>query len=280
MVRIGFALLALLTACAPVGRKPEDTAAGIPFDALLPSGRNLFAFDFTQARYRKLPLKESASDSSGLCRAVDSLRAGWPGKSGWLALPAPSRPFSPMQAAWGPSGNFFLLDRAGKRLGLYDSNAQFLSGIPLPAEIRERNLEAFQVFWTRDGTFSFLDLAEGKAWQYTELRAAGGGDWRLKNSVRLPVGLESCLWEPFFSSPCCLRPQGNGQCFDAYFNPIGPWPSAGVGAGMRPVAAAVPGEWMLLLDGGPACASPAVCLQPAKGQPSTCPGETEAAPSK
>lgn len=270
----------MLSGCASSAPRESRPAHSSAPDALLPSGRNLFAFDFAQARYQKLAFSRGAPDSTGVCRALDSLRAGWPRPSEWLALPAPGRPFSPRLAVWGPSGNFYILDRSGRRLDLYDSNAQFLSGIPLPPELRDRNLEAFQVFWTRDGTFSFLDLGEGKAWQYTEIRSVGGGDWRLKNTVRLPVGLETCLWEPWFRAPCCLAADGRGRCFDVYFNPVGPWPGPAAGTGIRPAPGPGAGEWSLIFDGGPACAAPPACFQPGKGLTATCPSETEAAPPK
>lgn len=283
----------LLLACAQAPRTGEgNPPAASRADALLPSGRNLFAFDFARARYQSLPLSRGPADSGAACRALDSVRAGWPRPEGWLALPAPGRPFAPMQAAWGPSGNFFLLDRVSKRLGLYDTSAQFLSGIPLPAEIRERNLESFQVFWSRDGGFTFLDRDEGRVWQYAELRAAGGhGDWRLRHSARLPLDLGPCLWEPFFREPCCLAAAGKGDgailgtCFDIYFNRIGPLrpgePGAAAGpfpAGIRAVPAG--GEWKLILEGGPACAAPPACHHAVGAAFTSCPAEPDPAAPK
>ncbi|MEO7425712.1 MAG: hypothetical protein ABI036_11030 [Fibrobacteria bacterium] len=245
-------------------------------DALLPSGRNLFVFDFSQSRYQKWNLSQGPMDSAGMCRVLDSLNGDWSDSQHWLALPAPSRPFVPMRAIWGASGGFFLLDRAGKRLSLYDTNAQFLSTFPLPQEIRDRNLDRFEVFWTRDGRFSFLDLGEGKVWQYAELRTTGNqGDWRLQNVINLPVGLESCQWEPYFRDPCCIR-GGKAACFDKYFNPVGP--SRDMGApGPHPVIDAA-GEWKLILEGEAACGprEPA-CFLPGKGLYSTCPAETDTA---
>lgn len=274
----------LLGGCAPVARSGSEKPPAVPrADAMLPTGRNLFAFDFARARYQSLPLSRGPADSGAACRALDSIKAGWPYADRWLALPAPSRPFAPMQASWGPSGNFFLLDRAGKRLGLYDTNAQFLSGIPLPAEIRDRNLESFQVFWTRDGSFSFLDGNEGRVWQYAELRTAGGsGDWRLRHSFRIPVDVGACLWEPYFREPCCLAGKGGGEgtCFDIYFNRVGPFRGSAEGPGPGPAGIrAVPagGEWMLTLDGGPACAAPPACQTPGGAALSTC--RTDAGPA-
>ncbi|MDB5049411.1 MAG: hypothetical protein JWO30_2482 [Fibrobacteres bacterium] len=271
------ATMVLIGCASAPGKSPA--AAGTPrVDAILPSGRNLFVFDFSQSRYQKWTLSRGPADSLGLCRVLDTLAGNWGDASHWLALPSPSQPFSPMLAVWGPSGNFFLLDRAGKRLNLYDTSAQFLSSFPLPAEIRERNLDRFEVFWTRDGQFSFLDLGEGKVWQYAELRSAGDqGDWRLRNTVHLPVGLEACLWEPFFRDPCCIQ-NGKGVCFDKYFNPVAPWPGDSGTAGLRPGMTADASEWKLILDGGAACGSrPPVCFQPDKGLLSTCPAETDAA---
>lgn len=254
-------------------------------DAVLPSGRNLFLFDFTQSRYRKWSLGEGPADTSGLCRILDTLQTEGSAPTGWLALPAPSQPFAPLRAVWGPSGNFFLLDRVGKRLVLYDSSAQLLSSFPLPREIRDRGLDRVEVLWTRDGLFSFLDLGEGVVRQYMELRTPGGhGDWRLRNTIRLPVGLEGCVWEPYFRNPCCVRGDARPPvCFDAYFNPLGPWTgdrSATGARGIRPVPDGS-GGWRLILHGGPACAtdrSPA-CYSPDKGLISTCPAETDAAPA-
>lgn len=277
-------LTCLVDGCAPVPRT-ENASAVSRADALLPTGKHLFAFDFARARYQRLPLAKSPADSGAACRVIDSVRAGWPDPDGWLALPTASRPFAPMQAVWGPSGNFFLLDRAGKRLSLYDTNAQSLSGIPLPAEIRDRNLESFQVFWTRDGSFSFLDRDAGRVWQYAEIRAAGGhGDWRLRNSVRLPVDLGPCLWEPYFREPCCLAGKrgGGGTCFDIYFNRIGPYRAArdpdSAGAdfsGIRALPAS--GDWMVKLEGGPTCASPPVCHASGGGALATCPADLDPA---
>jgi hypothetical protein len=269
---------------ASAGHSAPPTArrSNAAVDAVLPSGRNLFLFDFTQSRYRKWTLAEGPNDTLGLCRILDTLQ-GDGAVSGWLALPAPSQPFAPMRAFWGPSGNFFLLDRAAKRLVQYDSSAQFLSSFPLPREIRDRGLDRFEVYWTRDGLFSFLDLGEGTVRQYAELRAPGGqGDWRLRNTIRLPVGLETCVWEPYLRNPCCRRGDaGRPVCFDAYFNPLGPWPGdRPAAAGLRPFPDGS-GGWSLILDGGPACApsrSP-VCFSPDKGLLSTCPAETDAAPA-
>ncbi|MDB5107050.1 MAG: hypothetical protein JWP91_4739 [Fibrobacteres bacterium] len=296
----------LWAACAPSlpssrPGKAESSAAGIgsasavTVDAVLPTGRNLFLFDFSRSRFRKWTLSRGPMDSLGLCRVLDTLQGDWGDAGNWRALAAPSRPFAPMRAFWGPSGNFFLLDRAGKRLGLYDSSAQFLSSFPLPSEIRERNLDRIEVFWTRDGLFSFLDLGEGKVWQYAEQRSPGGqGDWRLRNTVRLPVGLESCLWEPFFRDPCCIQGEAGGAnsgtrteygakgvCFDKYFNPIGPWPEGSAVPGLRPAVSGSGSGWILRLDGGPACGqSPPACFSPDKGNLSTCPTETDAAPAR
>ena len=257
----------------------------VAMDAVLPSGRNLFLFDFTQSRYRKWSLTDGPADTSGLCRILDTLHGDGTAPSGWLALPAPSQPFAPLRAVWGPSGNFYLLDRAGKRLVLYDSSAQFLSSFPLPREIRDRGLDRFEVFWTRDGVFSFLDLGEGAVHQYMELRTPGGqGDWRLRNTIRLPVGLEGCLWEPFLRNPCCIRGDARQPvCFDAYFNPLGPWPGTRPAAGKKGIRPLPDpgGGWRLILDGGPDCSaavSPA-CFSPDKGLFYTCPAETDAAPA-
>lgn len=269
---LGLALC--LAACAPQpSHRAEGGASRAPVDAWLPTGRALFAFDFARARVQKASLARGPEDSLGSCRLLDSARAGFPHPDGWLALPSPMRPFAPMRAVWGPSGDFFLLDRAGPRLMLYDSNAQFLSGVGLPPEIRGRNLDAFQVFWTRDGSFVFVDLGEGVVRQYAELRSyPDQGDWRLRSTVRLPVGTGACAWEPFLRDPCCLSAGGPPVCFDAYFNPRGPWAPPGPGSG--PVLKALPSpdgrEWEMALDGGPGCAAAPVCFAPGKG-PADCP---------
>lgn len=222
---ISFPLAACaLFACAHAPR--NSAAEDRTIDAVLPSGRNLFLFDFARARYQKWADGTPPADSGSAAAA-------------WLALPAPSFPFAPMQAVWGPNGNFFLLDRVGKRLVLYDTGAQFLSSLPLPAEIRDKPLDRMQVFWNPDGVFSFLDLGEGWAWRFEEARAGGagegpGGDWRPGVRVRLPVGLDACVWKPFSRDLCCTLPRGNlnatpaaasagGACFDNYFNPRGAW---------------------------------------------------------
>jgi hypothetical protein len=307
--RIGavFAAFALLIAgCAPrpdgsAGSNPrslpspqsdlpgtENPVAGrgsaATVDAILPTGRNLFLFDFNQSRYQKWTMSTGQMDTLGLCRMLDTLGSDWAAPAHWLAIPEPIQTFAPMRAFWGPSGNFFLLDRAGKRLAAYDSGAQIISSFPLPREIRDRNLDRFEVFWTRDGLFSFLDLGDGTVRQYAELRTLGGqGDWRLRNTVRLPVGLQTCLWEPFFREPCCLQGAPGalkGVCFDKYFNPTGPWPSAPTMPGLSPTVS--PDGWRLVLDGGPGCApgkNPVqACFSPEKGLLPTCPAETEPAP--
>jgi hypothetical protein len=181
-----------------------------------------------------------------------------------------------MQAAWGPNGDFFLLDRAGPRLMLYDSNAQFLSGVALPPEIRGRNLDAFQVFWSRDGSFAFVDLGEGVVRQYSELRSyspnSDQGDWRLRNTLRLPVGTGACVWEPFRRNPCCLSARGAAACFDAYFNPIGAWAPPAPGPGLKALPSRDGRDWLIALDGGPACAARPLCFLPGKGPADCAPG--------
>jgi hypothetical protein len=281
-----FSLLASLFACALPSPSPSSSSmmrakqaatSRNTVDALLPSGRNLFLFDFAQSRYQKWPLASGPDTGdgtrNGLCGIADTLKGDWSAPSHWLALPSPVQPFTPTQAIWGPSGNFFLLDRAGKRLCLYDSGAQFLSGFPLPQEIRERNLERFQVFWTRDGLFSFVDLAEGKVWQYAELRSTGGsGDWRLRNTINLPLGMDACVWEPFSRNPCCMRGhanqagKGNAVCFDKYFSVIGGWnpPARDGGPRIEPVGGEA--SWRIVFDPAPACGSAArYSFSPDKG---------------
>jgi hypothetical protein len=287
---LAFAWLACATAmlsAAPVAKAPAASQAkqapsgSRRVDAVVPSGRNLFVFDFTQSRYQKWTLSRGPADSLGFCRVLDTLAGNWSEALHWLALSAPSRPFVPMKAFWGPSGNFFLLDRAGKRLAIYDTSAQFLSSLPLPPEIRDRNLDRFEMFWTLDGQFTFLDLGEGMLWQYAEIRTGSGGDWRLRNTQRLPMGLETCLWEPYFRAPCCIK-DGKGVCYDKYFNPVGPWPSASGAAGILRRAAPTPdGDWRLILDGGRACGSrtPA-CYLPDKSAFSTCPADPAPAPPR
>lgn len=300
---IAAAALFCLSGCAPTrpagsipengfgGSQPLNAGPSVPrtargstaaVDAVLPTGRNLFIFDFTQSRYRKWTLAEGPADSMGLCRILDTIQGVGGIASGWLALPAPNQPFSPVRVFWGPSGNFYLLDRAAKRLVLYDSSAQFLSSFPLPREIRDRSLDRLEVFWTRDGQFSFLDLGEGFVRQYMESRTPGGqGDWRLRNTIRLPVGLQSCVWEPFLRNPCCTRGDARQPvCFDAYFNPLGLWPGYRPMAGINPVPDGT-GEWRLILDGGPDCAPTRslACFSPDKGLLSTCPAVPDAAPA-
>jgi hypothetical protein len=274
-------------ACAPapdrdsLSHRSPRADASPHADAVLPSGRNLFVFDFSQSRYQKWTLSAGPADSLGVCRVLDTLAGNWADRSHWLALPSPSQPFAPMLAFWGPNGNFFLLDRVGKRLGMYDTSAQFLSSFPLPPEIRDRNLDRFEVFWTRDGQFSFLDLGEGMVWQFAELRTAGGqGEWRLRNTVRLPMGLEACLWEPYLRDPCCLQ-AGASVCFDPYFNPLKGGPKGPGPRGLLPRASSSSPGWNLILDGGPACASrPPACFLADKAEFSTCPSEADAAPPR
>jgi hypothetical protein len=276
---IGIAVFGLaaacLTACVPPpARSPGYGPERSPVDAWLPAGRAFFAFDFARARAQKASLARGPEDSLGVCRLLDSVRAGFPHSDGWLALTSPIRPFAPMQAIGGPSGDFFLLDRAGPRLMLYDSNAQFLSGVPLPPEIRGRNLDAFQVFWSRDGSFAFVDHGEGVVRQYAELRSHHDqGDWRLRNTLRLPVGTGACVWEPFRRNPCCLSAGGPATCFDAYFNPIGPWSPSAPGPGPKARPSRDGREWLVELDGGSACAAAPVCFAPGKG-PAECPPGT------
>ena len=188
-----------------------------------------------------------------------------------------------MRAVAGPPGHVYVLDRIGRRICHYDTSAQFLSCIPLPQELRDRNPDRLEILWTRYDLFTFLDLAEGAAWQFTETRAAGGqGEWRLLHKIRLPVNLGSCLWEPWFRTPCCRlhsRPGTTGdtagtRCFDKYFNPLGGFPEdpgawdseelrdAATGASWtaRPESGG-PG-WRMTFDPGPACGdgSPRTCV--------------------
>jgi hypothetical protein len=277
-------------------RRPDSAVK--PMDMLLPSGQALFLFDFSQSRYQKWPSQAVA----------DTLRGDWAASSHWLVLSSPGFPFTPIEAIGGPNGNFFLLDKGGKRLCLYDTNAQFLSSLSLPQEIRDRNLDRFQVFWTRDGLFSFLDRSAGLAWQFAEMRSqAGNTEWNLRNRLRLPLGLQSCIWEPFSRDLCCTRmggdaapavsatgasaagasaPEKGAQCFDKYFNPTGPWPGKppeSGSAGSRMVQARLnPGDpgWLLALSGPDVSAkaepdvsakAEPICFSPDKGTLSTCP---------
>jgi hypothetical protein len=292
-----FIAAALLCSCAP-GPKTSSSMAARPVDAVLSSGKNLFLFNFAQSRYQKWALEP--------CRVADTLKKEWHVSASWLALPAPSLPFTPTQAIWGPSGNFYLLDRTGKRLAQYDSNAQFLSSLPLPREIASRPVDRLEIFRDVDGVFSFLDLGEGLAWQFEEMSGSGGGagDWRSVNRIRLPLGLEGCLWRPFSRDLCCtgsgsqegaaqVTPLSAGVCFDKYFNSKGPWHNPAPGdAGISPDRSepALPGiravlsegepGWILALDDYAACDSASAhprgvatyaCQYPDKSTLSACP---------
>lgn len=249
-----FWVAALLAACAS---GPRNSAPARPVDAVIPSGKNLFLFDFSQSRYQKWALEP--------CRVADTLAKDWAAPASWLAVPAPSQPFTPMQAIWGPSGNFYLLDRAGRRLVQYDSNAQFLSSLPLPREIAKRPLDRLEIFRDVDGVFSFLDLGEGLAWQFEEMAGSGsGGDWRSVNRVRLPLGLSGCVWRPVSQDLCCTgagsqegpaqaTPLSAGACFDKYFNPKGVWhnPAPGAAVPVDPTGPAMPGAAAFLSDAEP-----------------------------
>lgn len=274
-------LAGLLLACAPSQR--GGTSAP-PVDAFLPSGRNLYVFDFVQSRYQRWP-------AGDVCRLADTLDGAWSAAPNWLTLAAPGSPFAPMRAISGPPGHVYVLDRIGRRICHYDTSAQFLSCIPLPQELRDRNPDRLEILWTRYDLFTFLDLAEGAAWQFTETRAAGGqGEWRLLHKIRLPVNLASCLWEPWFRTPCCRLHATSGpadgadrtattvdsagtRCFDKYFNPLGGFPAdardldsedlrdAATGAALtaRPESGG-PG-WRMTFDPGRACG---------EGGPRTC----------
>lgn len=257
-------------------------------DALIPSGHHLLILDLALKRYQRWDLAHP-------CGLADTLLGDWAAAPHWLSLAAPGTPFQPIRAATGPSGHFYLLDRIGRRLALYDTNAQFLSAFPLPAEIVQRNLEHLQVHWTRDGIFTFLDLSEGSAWQFAEIRTgAGKGDWRLISRIRLPLNLEACLWEPYFRNPCCRVRSGPSsapggrptrtQCFDRYFNPTDsvppgtdstlnlPPPSGFREAGLR--AHPDPGGpgWIVAMDPGICAGRPRVggCFHPEKGRFHRC----------
>ncbi len=271
----------------------QSVRGGGSVDALVPTGRNLFLFDFAQKRYQKRV--RFGADGKALCGFGDALRGQWWAPENWLALPAPAQPFQPIEALWGPNGNFYLLDGAGKRLCQYDADGQFISSLPLPKEIRDRNLERCGVFRTRDGLFSFLDYSEGLAWQFEEMKHEGGsGDWRLRNAVRLPLGLRSCLWEPYFSGPCCRMDNqgGGGICFDGYFNRVGPWKDApetglretggdrsdeyfasqgGAPGGLRILTTTKDANWKVELGSGPECRDPIrFCFTPERSELVPC----------
>ncbi len=221
----------LFLACA--GQVRETGSMGtFQAEAVLASGKYFFIFDFTHSRYQKWPILDGnlnlpegsvnvpEGNSALACGILDSLQGNWSNAIHWLALPAATQPFQPIRAISGPNGNFFLLDRASKRLALYDTNAQFVSGIPLPPDIRDRNLNNIEVYWTRDGLFSFLDRTEAKVWKFSELRTAGGsGDWQLRYALNLSLGMDACLWEPYFKHPVCLRKGSSPIVFDDYFSP-------------------------------------------------------------
>jgi hypothetical protein len=210
---LGLAVVCL-SCTGPIRDTPKDLNHA---DAVLVSGKSLFVFDFGHSRFQKWPIPDR--NGSHACGLIDTLTSDWSAPSHWLALASPVQPFQPSQAISGPNGHFFLLDRGSKRLALYDTNAQFLSGFPLPPEIRDRNLNRVDVFWTRDGLFSFIDRDEGRVWKYTELRSQGGtGDWQLRYTLKLSLGLDACLWEPYFKSPRCLSKSTGITFFDDYFN--------------------------------------------------------------
>lgn len=281
----GACLAAHLLGCAARAPAPDSLpadSASIPGDVLLPAGRNLFLFDFAQSRYRRW----SMDPACGLADSLTGLRAD----RGWLALASPGHPFAPVAAAAGPSGHFYLLDRPGRRLALYDGQGQILSSLSLPRELKDRNPERLRLHWTRDGVFTFLDPAEGLAWQFSELRTTGNrGEWRLLNRIRLPLGIESCLWEPWLGNPCCRVKSDSGSkrtvCFDRYFNGRSGPPEAGPGtAGDVRLSAHPDGAagWTFSVEAGGDCGDgkPPVrfCHEPATGRFLPCPAPVAAEP--
>jgi hypothetical protein len=292
VVPLAFAAF-LAAACAP-NPSTRSSAAGRadrPLDAVLPTGGNLFLFDFVQGRYQRW-------SSESACLPMDSLQARLADRAAWMAYGTPGTPFAPVRATAGTQGSLFLLDRLGRRLALYDTNAQILSWFPLPQELKGRSPEKLEVYRSRDGLFTFLDPADGQAWRFAESRLSGDqGEWRLVQRIRLPVGLEDCLWEPFLRTPCCRvrSREGGGEattrCFDAYLNPRGPWeaamiardsarslegiPERGWTAEARPQAGG-PG-WSIRLTGADACADgkPAatLCHETSSGTLAPCPAE-------
>lgn len=247
---------------------------------MIPSGRSLFLFDFAQGRYQRWRLADS-------CRLADTLAGNWSASGNWFTLASPGTSFVPVSAAVGPAGHFFLLDRVGRRLALYDTNAQFLSSLPLPEELSTVHPERLEVHWTRDNLFTFLDLGGGEAWQFAERRTSGGagqGDWRLVHRMRLPVGISDCLWEPFRHDLCCRLPAGGVRCFDRYFNPADPL-VPGVSREISPgfeawdihAEASADGGWTVRIGAGGACAEGrrafSACYRSGQRLLGTCPAE-------
>ncbi len=199
---VGFSILFFSGCASHLPNQSAQKKDQFLADDIIPSGRSLFLFDFVKSQYRKWPMP------------IPPLIA-----SPTYAIAAPNPSFKAMAVLAGPNGDFFLLDRVGRTLALFDTNAQFLGVSALPVEMRNRNLERLEIFWNSDGQFSFLDLGEGRVYQYANIRSLGSSDeWQLRNTVILPMGIRTCYWEPYFKNPHCLVAGKGWIDFDRYFN--------------------------------------------------------------
>ncbi len=166
-------------------------------------------FRFGSLRYLRLPAKVENWNEK-------TLNA----QEGWLEIASPGGSFRPVQAVMGMHGHFYLVDGAQGRLCLYDTAAQLLSIFPLPTAILPATPGRTAVFRAADGAFTFMDYMTGEANQFADRQGSEGGtDWILRNRVKLPLGIRSCIQDAKASGIACAISDGPAH-LDASLNRI------------------------------------------------------------
>ena len=196
---IPWILVALLSACAPSRKQaPSGRRSRGCAHALRPSP------SCPRPRAGTVPAVES---HGSLPPGRDPWRGDWAAATNWLTLATPGTPFQPIRPLRVPAG---ISTCSIASAAAWRCTTPMPSSCP-PSLCRRNSSTAtssiLQVQWTRDGIFTFLDLSEGIAWQYSEIRVGvGQGDWRLINRIRLPLNLEvlplgALLPEPLLPGP-------------------------------------------------------------------------------
>ena len=178
-----------------------------PLQAIVPSRNNLFLFNLNSLHYQKWNLNQLPDSPFMQLKKPEN----------WLALATPAFPFFAQQVIAGPSGNFFVFDKLGKRICQYDTDAQLLSCLELPKEVRNLNLEDLRIYWSESG-MAFLHYAQGLVWQYSLFQTSTQNEeWQLRNTLKIPLGLSQCFYLKDEHLYRCTRGD-KAIDFDFYFN--------------------------------------------------------------
>ncbi|MBF0431806.1 MAG: hypothetical protein HQK83_11035 [Fibrobacteria bacterium] len=172
-----FYYMLFLTLCLSLINGEEPCRQITKVDAVVPKENKLYLFKYSPWSVQLMNISELKEwQKSGNITTQ------------WQSVTKPQGAFFPVQVLSGQSFNFLVLEGSQKRIWQFDSALQILSSMDLPALIKNNVPEAFQLFWSRDNRFTFVNVAEGGGIQYHET----GGKLNLFRKFKLPLSCKQC----------------------------------------------------------------------------------------